>query len=330
MGRRPAGPGVESDVMRNAAGCRGGGPGRMAFLALVAVLMTVSAGPLSAQVFTARVDLVHMPVVVTDRDGRVVTGLTVDDFEVADGGRLRPVVTFAQGAPPPEAGVPLHLGVMLDESESMELDTRVAAGAVVRFVETMPEATDVTLVEFDATVRVSRFSPNAYPHLFERVRDIDPDGGHGTALYDAIARYVDGAAERDGLHLLLVYTDGGDSGRGLNAADVQRRLRQSNVLVYGIVYLENQPPSDRARQRAIATQLMRESGGEAFFPSSERDVTAIYERIRNEMASRYTLGYVLPADAMPGQYRRVDVRLKDPSGRGLRVRARPGYLVPEP
>lgn len=286
--------------------------------------------PLAGQTFTARVDLVHLPVIVTDRDGRVVTGLTADDFEVADGGRLQPVVTFAQGPPPPEAGVPLHVGVMLDKSESMELDAKIAADAVVRFVEAMPEAADVTLVEFDASVRVSRFSPNSYERLFMRVRERPGSGGQSTALYDAMGRYVDSAADRDGLHVLLVYTDGGDSGRGLNAADVQRRLRQGNVLVYGIVYLENQVPSERARQRAISTQLARESGGEAFFPSSARDVTAIYERIREEMASRYTLGYMLPADAAPGQYRRVDVRLKPSAGRDLRVRARPGYLVPEP
>jgi Ca-activated chloride channel family protein len=187
----------------------------------------------------------------------------------------------------------------------------------------------VTLVEFDAAVRVSRFAPQSYERLFARVRERPARGGNATALYDAIARYADTAREHPGLHVLLVYTDGGDSGRGLTAADVQRRLRQGNVLVYGVVYLENQSPTDRARQRAIATQLVRESGGEAFFPSSAGELAAIYERIREEMASRYTLGYVLPDDARPGQYRQVAVRLKAP-GRGWRVRARPGYVVPEP
>ena len=281
-----------------------------------------------AQTFSARTDLVHMSVIVTDRQGNLVNGLTADDFEIVDGGAARPILTFAQGPPPSDAGVPLHVGVMLDKSESMELDARVAANAVVRFVEAMPEAADVTLVEFDSSVRVSRFNPSSYPQLFARVRD--RASGRETALYDAIARYVDTTAARPGLHLLVVFTDGGDSGRGLNASDVQMRLRQGNVFVYGVVYLENQSPTERARQRAITTQLVRDTGGEAHFPSSERDITRIYDRIRQEMAARYTLGYELPAEAAPGQYRRVSVRPRNPDGRGLRLRARSGYLVPEP
>jgi len=314
--------------MRSASAYRRIGIVGWAGLVLGASLLV--AAPAPAQTFSSRVELVHLPVVVTDRAGQVVTGLTANDFEVTDGGEVQPISTFAQGPPPPDAGVPLHLGVMLDKSESMELDAKVASNAVVRFVDTMTEATDVTLVEFDSSVRISRFSPGSYERLFARVREQPASGGQSTALYDAIGRYTDTAAERDGLHLLLVYSDGGDSGRGLNAADVQRRLRQGNVLVYGIIYLENQSPTQRIRQRAVSTQIVRESGGEAFFPSSERDVTAIYERIRNEMAARYTLGYVMPAGAEPGQYRRVEVRLKPSAGPNLRVRARPGYLVPEP
>jgi VWFA-related protein len=298
---------------------------------LSAVFLFVSSTVLpAAQTFRTGVELVHLPVIVTDRAGNVVMGLTADDFEVADGGRLEPIVTFAQGPPPLEAGVPLHLGVMLDRSESMDLDARVAADAVVRFVGAMPEATDVTLVEFDSTVQVSRFAPSNYPRLFERVRERRPPGRQ-TMMYDAIARYVDSTRERPGLHLLVVFTDGGDSGRGLNADELRRWLQESHVLMYGVIYLENEPVgAARARQRLISTRLSAETGGEAFFPSSRQDIVGIYERIREEMAARYSLGYELPASAEPGQFRRVDVRLTRPADRGWRVRARPGYVVPEP
>lgn len=271
----------------------------------------------------------QLPVIVTDREGTIITGLTADDFEVADGGAIRPIVSFAQGPPPPEAGVPLHVGLMLDRSESMELDARVAGDAVVAFVDAIPEATDVTLIEFDQSVTVSRFEPASYARLFERVRARKPPGRQ-TMLYDAVARYVDSTRSRPGLHLLVVFTDGGDSGRGLNAGELRQWLQESHVLMYGVIYLEHERNGAlRGRQRMISSQLAGYTGGEAFFPTSRDDIVGIYERIRQEMATRYSLGYELPGDARPGQFRQVDVRLKD-AMRGRRVRARPGYMVPEP
>ena len=307
-----------------------------AFLVGLVVLTAVAGGPVRAnaptgpQTFQAAVSLVHLPVVVTTRDGVAVSGLTAANFEIVDGGEARDIVSFAGGSAEAVDSalapkVPLHLGVMLDKSESMALDAKFAADAVVRFVEDTPDAEDVTFVAFDSTVRVSRFSPDSYLQLFTRIRERTT--GTQTALYDAMGRYVGTTHERRGQHVLLIYTDGGDSGRGINATDVRNLLREGNVLVYGIVYLENQSPSERARQRAVMTQLTRETGGESYFPSSARDITEIYERIRGEIASRYTIGYAVPAEAVDGRFRRVTVRLRGAGRQDLRVRTRSGYVV---
>ena len=128
-----------------------------------------------------------------------------------------------------------------------------------------------------------------------------------------------------------MFTDGGDSGRGLNADQLLGVLEGSNVLMHAVVYLEHEPlGSLRARHRFIMTRLAERTGGEAFFPSSRREIAGIYERIRELMSARYTLGYALPPEARPGQFREVAVRLTDPARGELRVRARAGYAVPEP
>lgn len=274
------------------------------------------------QVFRGAVDPVRLPVIVLSKDGSPVRGLTVDDFEVTEGGRAQQVAFFAEGPPGPD--VPLHLGILLDRSESMELDVKAASDAAIRFVDALDEAQDVTLVEFERTVQVSRFSPSSYPQLFSRIRN----GRLGplTALNDAIGRYVETTRGRTGQHVLLLYTDGGDSAGGMTAADVQTLLRMGDVMVYVMGYVENLPSSERLRMQSRLTELAHETGGEAFFPASAKDVTAAYARIRAEIDARYTLGYVASDDRRDGRFRKVEVRLRR-ANPGVRVRTRSGYIA---
>jgi Ca-activated chloride channel family protein len=214
---------------------------------------------------------------------------------------------------------------MLDKSESMALDLEAAADAAVSFVDLLAEARDVTLVEFDARIRIGRFTPSNYLRLFERIRD--PRMGQRTVLYDAIAHYLDTTMGRQGQHIMVLYTDGGDSGSGLNAGEVTRLLRFGNVLLYVVGYLDNQPQSDRFRQRTVLTQMARDTGGEAYFPSSSTEVAGIYERIRREIESRYTLGYIPAAAGRAGEFRPVKVRLRAPDAADASVRTRAGYIA---
>jgi Ca-activated chloride channel family protein len=280
-------------------------------------------GVLAQQGFRARIDLVRLPVVVLGADGVPVTGLAAEDFEVREDGDLQTVVSFAAGAR--GAGVPLHLGLMLDKSESMAFDREHAADAAVSFVDMLEEVRDVTFVEFDAYIRIGRFTPANYLRLFERIRD--PAMGPRTVLYDAIAHYLDTTLDRPGQHVMVLYTDGGDSGRGMSAGDVVRLLRFGNVLLYVIGYLDHQPQSDRIRQRAVLTQLARDTGGEAYFPATSREIGPIYERIRREIESRYTLGYVPGVAGAAGEFRPVEVRLRPSGLADAQVRTRAGYIA---
>src|SRR5262245_30589709 len=103
-------------------------------LRATAVMTILAGGALVAagQTFRSGVDLVRLPVIVTDRAGVPIEGLKAEDFEVKDGGRSRPVTFFAAGATGPD--VPLHLALMFDTSESMEkeldLATRLGIGLV--------------------------------------------------------------------------------------------------------------------------------------------------------------------------------------------------------
>jgi hypothetical protein len=182
-------------------------------LACVSIL-AASAGLGAEQVvFRAGVDLVTFGVTVTDRRGNLVTDLTRDDFEIVEDGRRQAIQYFAPGGG--EEGLSrLHAGLMLDTSASMERDLRLARSAAIKFLNMLPESEDITLVDFDTEVRVTRYPQRDFPRVVERIRNRKPEGW--TALYDALGVYLDGASSQSGRPILVMYTDGADSRSNLS------------------------------------------------------------------------------------------------------------------
>ena len=298
---------------------------RRAPLVLVALLAPASVLLPAQQTFRTGTDLVHLPVIVTGRRAELVRGLTAEDFEVREDGQPQTIQFFAEGAPGDV--LPLHLGLLLDTSESMTRDLNDAASAAVQFVDALEEPIDVTLVDFDTNVRLARFAPPSYPHLFERIRARKASGM--TALYDALAIYLEGAANRDGQHVLVMYTDGGDSTSTMTPGKLSELLRRcANVQVYAIGYLENQLSSARVMQQMRISQMARDTGGDAYFPGEARQIHEIYAKILDELLSRYTIGYVSSNVRADGKFRKLQVRVTRPDVKDAHVRTRPGYFAP--
>jgi Ca-activated chloride channel family protein len=283
----------------------------------------VSAQQAKTPTFRAAVDLVNFGVMVVDKQGKPVTGLTVDDFEIIENGKRQAVTHFLAGTP--EDAPPLHLGLLLDTSGSMASDLKDARTAAIKFVNALDRAADFTLVDFDTQVRVARFSAADYPRLVERIRERKADGW--TALYDAVGVYLDGAQRQDGQKVLVIYTDGGDTTSALTFHDMFDLVKASDVTLYAVGYIERQG-SGRLQQRADLERLAVATGGLAYFPATPKDIEGIFDKIREEIAARYSLGYVSTNTRADGQWRDVDIKLLRRDLKGVKLRTRSGYFAP--
>ena len=293
--------------------------------AIAAVLVAATTLVASAQqpTFRANVDLVHFGVSVVDKDGKPVIGLTRDDFQIIEAGKKQSVQFFAAGQP--EEAPPLHIGLLLDTSGSMAGDLKDARSAAVKFVNTLDHASDVTLVDFDTEVRVARFAPASYPRLVERIRARKPDGW--TALYDAIGVYLNGAQQQDGQKVLVLYTDGGDTRSSMSFAEMLDLCKASDVTVYAVGYMEHQG-SGRMQQRSELQRVTSLTGGLAYFPGAAKDLDGVFEKIREELGGRYTLGYQSSDTRTDGAWRPVEIKLLRTGLKNVRLRTRAGYFAP--
>ena len=293
--------------------------------ALLVVLATSGIGMAFQQqpVFRAGVDLVHFSVVVTDKDGTPLSGLTADDFEILEEGKPQKITQFAGGDP--HNAPPLHLGFMIDLSGSMSEDIRDVRTASIKFLDAVKRVEDITVVDFDTQIRIAQFQSDD-PRLVEYLRAREPRGAW-TALYDTVGVYLNKAAEQSGDKILVLYTDGGDTRSAITQGELLDLLKSSDVTVYSIGYLEHQG-SARHTQQQVLHRLSATTGGQAFFPGRLKDVDKMYEKILGEIAARYSLGYVSTDRRMDGRWRDVRIRVTRPGLKDIKVRTREGYYAP--
>jgi Ca-activated chloride channel family protein len=277
-------------------------------------------------VFKAGTDVVNLTVAVRDAEGHLIPDLSPEDFAIYEDGRRQPVQLFAPAfRPGQEEALALDLGLLLDTSESMAKEIKLTQEAACRFLEAIPRARDLMTIFFDQDIRISRYDSEHQQGLFERILDAQASGN--TALYDAIAVYLSRMQDTAGRKVLVVLTDGEDTTSGLSLSEVLDLVRSSPVTIYTIAFPgEYTVGSNRALSaRSFLKHLADMSGGDVFTPLASKDLPGIYEKILDELAAQYVLGFVSDNPKRDGKFRKLRVEV---AGKGLKVRHRPGYYGP--
>ena len=316
-------------------------PSYTLFVAMgVAILFGTS--PVSGQdpeqqvpyVFEARVDMVSVAVAVTDKEGNFVTDLEISDFTVLEDGVRQEIRLFAAGLKeswvdlPPEMKDELSgrqvIGLMLDASGSMEEDIRLVREAALKFLINLPKTENLFVMDFDENIRISQYSTDDQRLLSERIYDVKAEGW--TALYDAVATFLERIYALDGKKTLVVFSDGVDSRSTLSVGEVLDMVKLSDATIHTIHFGASQARNSRTFEDGrFLRQLSGETGGSYAFGDSLEQMDALYDKLLEELFSQYTLGYVSSNTKQDGKYRKIKVEV---DREDVKIRARRGYFGP--
>ncbi len=287
-------------------------------------------------VFRGTGDAVRVFVTVTDRDGRLVTTLTQNDFEVRDDGRPQPVTLFDNSPQP------IRLVVMLDVSGSMQGNLPLLRAAAEHLFARLHPDDLARVGTFGHEVTLSpSFTRDPQELRAALPRAIAADAP--TPLWRAVDEAIDAFGdEGDERRVVLVLSDGKDSGpigfrqRYVSQVEVIDRARRDDVMVYAIGMRSRGPRpmpgiGPGGLQAALTADLpdpglarvAQETGGGYTEIRVGQDLGAAFAQVADELHSQYLIGFAPPR--RDGKVHRIEIRV---SGRGLSARARRSYVAP--
>lgn len=272
----------------------------------------------------ARVNEVNVLFIATDKHGKFVRDLNQNDFSILDDHKPpQAILNFRK-----ETDLPLHLGLLVDVSGSVDSRFGFEQEAATSFLEhTVRKGFDrVFVMGFNSHTQLAQDFTDDYSRLYWAVHKLH--NGGGTALYDAIYRackekLVKDKNERPVRKAIIIVSDGEDNQSEVTRAQAIEMAQRSEVIIYAI---STDDSGLVMRGDKVLQQLAEATGGRAFFPFKMKDITHSFAAIEDELRSQYIVSYK-PADFdADGRYRTIEISsLK----KDLQVRARKGYFAPQ-
>jgi Ca-activated chloride channel family protein len=269
------------------------------------------------------VDLVLVPVTITDPLNRLVTGLDKENFQLYEGNTAQEIRTFSS------EDAPVSLGVIFDSSGSMTSKMDRAKDAVVEFFKTANPQDEFFMITFsDEPEEVSDFTSSVDEIQSKLVFAVPR---RRTALLDAI--YMGVSKMRQAKYpkkALLIISDGGDNHSRYTEGEIRSLVKEADVMIYAIgIYDRYASAVEERLGPQLLSDITELTGGRAFTIDNPNDLGDVATKIGVELRNQYVLGY-RPAKVMhDGKWRKIKVKLLPPKGLPpLRVYARTGYYAP--
>jgi Ca-activated chloride channel family protein len=269
------------------------------------------------------VNLVLIPLTVTDPLNRLVTGLEKNEFFLYENNSAQEIKSFSA------EDAPVSIGIIMDLSGSMTNKVVRARESIIEFLRTSNPQDEFFIIGFNDRPELIEDFTSSVDDIEARLQTVR--AGRRTALLDAIYYGVNKMKQaRYQRKAILIVSDGGDNRSRYTENEVRSLVRESDTELFSIGIFDAYASTTEERNGPLLLHdLSEETGGQLFRVDDISDMTDIATKISAELRNQYVLGYK-PSDAKrDGKWRKVKVKLVPPPGLPpLTVHARSGYYAP--
>ena len=267
------------------------------------------------------VKLVNVFVNVIDQNGAIVSGLTREDFTVAEDDRPQQIAVFER-----QSDLPLNLTLAIDTSGSVQKDMAEEADAAKHFAHALLRPQDqMSLMQFATNVRELTPFTNKVSQIDHGLGQLR--GDWATSLYDAICQASGRLGGKEGRRVLVLVSDGDDTASNASYGKAVEQALRNEVMIYSIidVPIEASAGRDLGGEHALIT-LAEQTGGKSFYVS-DGGLDKAFTRVSDDLRTQYLLGYY-PKNQEPGRaFHRIQVTIPRAAGGAFNIRHRTGYYA---
>jgi VWFA-related protein len=281
-------------------------------------------------VIRVNTDLVTIPTTVLDRNGRYITNLKKEDFQIFENG-VEQEITFFE---PVEK--PFTVLLLLDRSGSMSGEYRIAlTDAAKVFVEQLRPDDQISAATFADNV-ITLFRATKLRDLKKSIKIENLASDSTTLIYDAVDDALKKMKKIDGRKAIVLFSDGVGDGYFSSAKKNLRDAEELDVMIYTVQFdTSSTVPKEFTRNkrfheglanaRKYMDGLAARTRGRHYQIENINNLAQTFGAIAGELGQQYTLGYYPKTEAKEkGEPRQIKVKLKQPN---LIVQARKSYIV---
>jgi Ca-activated chloride channel homolog len=307
------------------------------------------------EVVRVETDLTNILFTAIDKQKRFITTLKQEDIRVTEDGQPQEIFTFAR-----QADLPLSLAILVDTSISEERTLPAEKAAASSFVDSVlrPDKDEAAVISFTGESTLEQGLTGSAARVrsaLNRVEFVPPSGYLGagrvtglpggagtppisgtnqstqgsTAIWDAIWVTSDEVLTQTSdktRRAIILLTDGQDSSSKKKMDEAIERAVKADAVIYSIgIGDEFYGGVNKGTLRTLSER----TGGRAFFPEDESELSAAFAQIQLELRSQYLVAYSPTNKRKDGSFRRVQIEIVNPELRklSLRLTYRQGYFA---